>query len=177
MFGVSGINNLIAQRSGVSVLEGSSKFERHCNRWRDGLPHAINVLSSGLDSERHGIALSLALGELRASDAVPSPSDASDLLETWAADQIIRSKRRADVAGQYGPKGFVLLLVHAPEQGAPAFCQRLQCLLEQSPGTASGPPIAGRVPFGVAGYCSMAFTPKMLLRRAEEQLDHMKTMA
>jgi diguanylate cyclase (GGDEF)-like protein len=125
-------------------------------------------------TERHGNPLTLVLGELRTSPAARLPPDAGNLLETWAAEQITRTKRRADVAGQYGPNGFMLLLVHTSEHGANAFCQRLQCLLEQSPGTSSGPPVPSRAYFGVAGYSSTAFTPKILLSRAEEVLDQMK---
>jgi diguanylate cyclase (GGDEF)-like protein len=125
-------------------------------------------------TERHGSPLTLVLGEMQPANA-PS-SNAGNLLESWAADQIIRAKRRADVAGQYGPNGFMLLLVHTSEPGAKAFCQRLQCLLEQSPGTQSGPPISSRAHFGVAGYGSTAFTPKLLLSRAEEALDLAKNL-
>jgi diguanylate cyclase (GGDEF)-like protein len=125
-------------------------------------------------TERHGTPLTLVLGEIQAGGA-PS-SDAGNLLETWAAEQITRTKRRADVAGQYGPNGFMLLLVHTSEPGAFAFCQRLQCLLEQSPGTSSGPPLPSRAHLGVAGYGSSAFTPKMLLSRAEEVLDQVKNL-
>jgi diguanylate cyclase (GGDEF)-like protein len=125
-------------------------------------------------TERHGTPLTLVLGEMQAGSA--APSDAGSLLETWAAEQIIRAKRRPDVAGQYGPNGFMLLLVHTSEPGANAFCQRLQCLLEQSPGTTSGPPVSSRAHFGVAGYGSSAFTPKSLLSRAEEALEQVKNM-
>jgi hypothetical protein len=125
-------------------------------------------------TERHGTPLTLVLGEMHAEGA--APPDAGSLLESWAADQIIRAKRRADVAGQYGPNGFMLLLIHTSEPGANAFCQRLQCLLEQSPGTHSGPPVSSRVHFGLAGYGSTSFTPKMLLSRAEEVLDQGKNL-
>jgi diguanylate cyclase (GGDEF)-like protein len=125
-------------------------------------------------SERHGSALTLVLGELHAGDA---GADAGSLLETWSAEQITRTKRRADVAGQYGPNGFMLLLVHTAEPGANAFCQRLQCLLEQTAGTASGPPVSSRAHFGMAGYGSTAYTPKIMLSRAEETLEQVKNRA
>jgi diguanylate cyclase (GGDEF)-like protein len=126
-------------------------------------------------SERHGSALTLVLGELRTSGSAQATAEITTLMETWAAEQISRAKRRADVSGQYGPNGFMLLLVHTTEQGATRFCQRLQSLLEQTPGTSSGPPLPSRAYFGVAGYGSHAFTPKMLLSRAEEVLDHAKS--
>jgi hypothetical protein len=127
-------------------------------------------------TERHGSPLTLVLGEVRLSSAVPVPADAASVMETWPAEQITDAKRRADVAGQYGPNGFMLLLVHTAEQGAAAFCRRLQSLLEQSPGTSSGPPLSSRAYFGAAGYNSAAFTPKMLLSRAEELLDQAKSV-
>ena len=46
-----------------------------------------------------------------------------------------RSKRRCDVAGQYGPQGFMLLLPQTPPEGAVHFCRRLQGLLDDVPPT------------------------------------------
>jgi diguanylate cyclase (GGDEF)-like protein len=125
-------------------------------------------------TERHGSPLAVVLGEIQC-DAATSPRDESQaLLENWTAEQISRAKRRADVAGQYGPHGFMVLLVQTSEHGATSFCRRLRSLLEQSPGTSGGPPICCRAHFGVAGYGSATFNSRLILSRAEELLDQSK---
>jgi diguanylate cyclase (GGDEF)-like protein len=154
----------------VSLLWETTTGDAHI-RWHTQRQMMERLQEEVARTERHGSPLTLILGELRTSGPSASAAGAASQLETWAAEQITHAKRRADVAGQYGPNGFMLLLVHTTEQGATAFCRRLQSLLEQTAGTSTGPPLPQRVHFGSAGYSSEAFTPKMLLSRAEELLD------
>jgi GGDEF domain-containing protein len=159
----------------VSLLWETSTGDAHI-RWHSQRQMMERLQEEVARTERHGSPLTLVLGELRTSGSNAAPVEATNLMESWTADQITHVKRRADVAGQYGPNGFMLLLVHTTEQGATAFCRRLQAMLEQTPGTSVGPPLPSRAYFGAAGYCSDAFTPKMLLTRAEEMLDRTKSM-
>ena len=126
-------------------------------------------------TERHGSPLTVVLGDIQCDAASYPQGDSHPLLEAWTAEQISRTKRRADVAGQYGPHGFMVLLVQTSEKGATSFCRRLQSLLEQSPGTSGGPPVGCRAHFGVAGYGSATFNSRLLLSRAEELLDQSKS--
>jgi GGDEF domain-containing protein len=112
-------------------------------------------------SRRRGGPLSVALGEVTGAGA-----DASGL-SGWAAQQILRAKRRCDVAGQYGPNGFMLLLPRSTDREAVGCCRRLQLVLE------GGPP-AHAVYFGVASFSPAAATAQTLLRRAEERLERAK---
>jgi GGDEF domain-containing protein len=68
------------------------------------------------------------------------------------------------VAGQYGERGFLLLLPHTSSEGASEVCRRLRRDLQQGPWRL-------HVSFGVASYSSEHRTPKSLLRLAEEGLD------
>ncbi len=132
-------------------------------------------------ARRYGNPVSVILGEVRqerhvASTAPAKPSEATDLvharLSEWVADQIHRTKRRSDVAGQYGPDGFMLLLAQTPPAGAVEFCERLSIVLQHGPS-----PVPGRLHacFGVAGREIDIPDPKRLLRRAEEHLDRART--
>lgn len=106
-------------------------------------------------SERHGSPLAVVLGEWE--DACPGP------VGGWAAECVVRAKRRCDVAGQYGPRGFMVLLPHTLAAGAAVFCRRLRGVLE-----AARPP---GLRFGIAAYPAQAPGLAGLLRHAEEQLD------
>ena len=44
---------------------------------------------------------------------------------TWAASTVARVKRRGDVAGLYGPQGFMLVMAQTPQQGGERCCRRL----------------------------------------------------
>jgi PleD family two-component response regulator len=127
-------------------------------------------------SKRHGNPLSVVLGEvwvgeedgplaertpLRGEAGIPGP------ISRWTAERVNRSKRRCDVAGQYGPQGFMLLLPHTPPEGAVNFCRRLQGLLEDAPRLRSC--------YGIAGYSDESSSPKRLLRQAEEHLEQART--
>lgn len=119
-------------------------------------------------TERHGSPLSLVLGEVRIREDGAATVDGP--LHEWTVERISRSKRAADVAGQYGPGGFMLVLPHTRPEGAATYCRRLQSLLEEAP--ASIALEAGRVHarLALAGHSASARTPQSLLRQAEEQL-------
>ncbi len=134
-------------------------------------------------SARHGGPLSVVLGEVWLSHAggprVRGPlrgeSPTAIEISCWTAERVNRTKRGCDVAGQYGPQGFMLLLPHTPPEGAAHVCRRLQGLLEDTP--PSGAPGLSRLMscFGIAGYAPEARSPRRLLRRAEEQLEQART--
>jgi diguanylate cyclase (GGDEF)-like protein len=117
-------------------------------------------------SHRHKTPLSVVLGEVRAAQGERVPSDPPQVT-AWTAERIARSKRRTDVAGQYGPSGFILLLAHTPQVGATVCCRRLRALLEED-GAPSGPVAAF---FGISSYDAEHTNAKSLLGRAEQCLD------
>jgi diguanylate cyclase (GGDEF)-like protein len=116
-------------------------------------------------SQRHGPALSVILGELAESEQAAE----GDERMRWAAGQLRQHKRRSDVAGQYGPHGFMLLLPHTGDQGAVQCCQRLQTILENPADQPVGVPVPVR--FGIATYSATTATVETLLGRAEEGLE------
>jgi diguanylate cyclase (GGDEF)-like protein len=121
-------------------------------------------------SDRHGTPLAVILGEVEPSpDSEPGPD--AQALTTWTAERICRAKRRQDVAGQYGPHGFMLLLGHTSEAGAVTFCRRLQNLLQHGPAPENGLRGRMRAHFGVAEYSETSNTGQALLSRAEERLE------
>ena len=79
--------------------------------------------------------------------------------------------RRSDVAGQYGPHGFMMLLPRTSETGALGCCERLRALLEQPP-SLRGPL---RAYFGVAALDGAEETITTLLSRAEERLEEARS--
>jgi PleD family two-component response regulator len=116
-------------------------------------------------SARHGGPLAVVLGE------VTSPRDeAVELLAAWAATRVARAKRRCDVAGQYGPAGFMLLLPQTTQHGAAGCCRRLRALLGPDGGAAGAP----RPRFGLAAFAPGA-TAASLLCRAEEELERARS--
>jgi PleD family two-component response regulator len=119
-------------------------------------------------AERHGGPFALALGEVRAPGAPEGQGD-DERLASWTAEQLARVKRRSDVAGRYGPHGFLMLFMQTPEERAALGCQRVQQALEQA---AAGHLKFGlRVDFGVAGFGPGSCTPKSLLSQAERRLE------
>ena len=120
-------------------------------------------------SDRHGTPLTVALGEMQVADA-----EAAAQLSDWTPQRITRTKRRCDVAGQYGLRGFLLLMVHTPQEGALVCCRRLQQALEENQ-----PPLPGssgpvRACFGVASFSGKNNTLQGLLSGAEQQLEAAK---
>jgi GGDEF domain-containing protein len=117
-------------------------------------------------TERHGVPFSVVLGEVLPRPSATTPLGDADLV-AWTSDCVTRSKRRCDVAGQYGPHGFMLLLTNTSHRGATTFCRRLQGTLTE------GAPLVAH--FGVALCSGAAATPKSLLSQAEEQLERART--
>jgi diguanylate cyclase (GGDEF)-like protein len=121
-------------------------------------------------AERHGTPLAVILGELEADGLDEAVCGAQGLI-AWSADRIGRTKRRQDVAGQYGPNGFMLLLGHTSESGAIACCRRLESILQHAPLPDGGLRGPVRAHFGVADFSERANTSKQLLSQAEERLE------
>jgi GGDEF domain-containing protein len=122
--------------------------------------------------ERHGTPLSLILGEVV---VVPvAAGEADDRLEErvrgWISSLILKSKRRSDMAGQYGPSGFLALLPLTDAEGAEEFCRRLTGIQEAEPCPGLPPSWQVRVGYGVASYSAEHSSAKNLLRVAEEHL-------
>jgi GGDEF domain-containing protein len=117
--------------------------------------------------QRHGGPLTVVLGEVRTEPN--GPEDETERIGRWVAERIHQSKRRCDVAGQYGPQGFMLLLPHTPPEGAGHYCRRLRHFLEAAP-----LPLLSY--FGSAGAWPRDATPKVLLRQAEEQLEEARAL-
>lgn len=120
-------------------------------------------------SERHRTPLAVVLGEVEAAEQEQRPD--AQTLTTWTAECLCRAKRRQDVAGQYGPHGFMLLLGHTSEAGAVMCCRRLQHVLQHGPAPESGLRGPLRAHFGVAEYSETSNTGQALLTRAEERLE------
>jgi hypothetical protein len=123
-------------------------------------------------SQRHGDALTMVLGEMTDSSRQPVKELEPANLATWTASQVGRNKRRCDIAGQYGPHGFILLLPHTCNRGGTDCCRRLRPLLEnplELPLGARGPL---QVRFGIASYSPDTASVKSLLVQAEERLEH-----
>ncbi len=120
-------------------------------------------------AERYHLPLSVALGEIPAGEGGTDTAAARQ----WVVDRMLRAKRRSDVAGQYGPHGFMLLLPCTPESGAAVACRRLEDLLEQSGDQEPGGPQGGpsRAAIGFASYSEVLADPRSLLSRAEELLE------
>ena len=121
-------------------------------------------------AERYGTPLTVVLGQLAGPvGAGPEP------VSPWVAERIGRAKRRCDVAGPYGPHGFLLLLVHTAESGAVACCRRLRDVLSRPSGP--GEDLRGPVRpyFGIAGYSKAVSSANRLLRLAEQHLEAAKT--
>jgi GGDEF domain-containing protein len=113
--------------------------------------------------QRHGGALTVAVGDVHADK-----TDAA--IHEWVTGVVSRAKRRCDVAGQYGLRGFLLLMVQTPKSGGVICCRRLQRLLQSPPEKGkSGRPL--RASFGLASGPAETTTPQALLRVAEENLE------
>ncbi len=156
----------------VTLLWGLSPIERHA-RWYTQR-HMMERLQEELSrTERYGSPLSLVVGEVYWGDADAPPE--AQQLAAWTAECVTRSKRRTDIAGQYGPNGFLLLLAHANERAALVCCRRLQEVLEATAGHAAAPPGPVRAYLGVSSYSAALTSAKSLLGRAEEALERAKT--
>jgi diguanylate cyclase (GGDEF)-like protein len=121
--------------------------------------------------DRHGSKLSVVLGEMRSlARSRLSPDEAHDLA-SWTAERVTTTKRRCDVAGQYGPHGFMLILPEATNEGAVACCKRIQALLEAK----DAPLPQLQVYLGIAAYSAANATAKAMLSLAEKHLEEART--
>jgi PleD family two-component response regulator len=116
-------------------------------------------------AERYGGPLTVVLGEVDTF-----PGNKTELLSPWVAERLSQAKRRCDVAGQYGPRGFMLLLTHTAEAGGVACCRRLQHVLRANAGRKDGLPKGGQAFFGIAAFSRAAATLPRLLSLAERNL-------
>lgn len=127
-------------------------------------------------AQRYGGSLTVVLGEVDVEESEETVHGEVGQAATWIVEQISRTKRRCDVAGQYGPQGFMLLLTQTDEKGASHCCQRLRQHLEHPAGLldSSG---SLHVHFGIASFAAGARSVKSILRRAEEQLERGKLVS
>jgi len=130
-----------------------------------------------LRSQRYGDDLSVVVGEIAESPGQPLDSLEPSNLTSWLAGRLGKHKRRSDVAGQYGPQGFLLLLTQTNEEGASQCCRRLRPLLQSSEMLPSGATAAPQIRFGLAGFSTSSTTVTSLLARAEESLEQARLQA
>ena len=126
-------------------------------------------------TRRHGGSFSVVLGEVRGGRREKLSTAEAHELATWTSSRVTQVKRRCDVAGQYGPHGFMLLLPGATATGGVGACRRLQSVLEEPPPLEETPLPPVHACFGLAAYSPEAPSVKTLLRQAEERLDRAKT--
>jgi GGDEF domain-containing protein len=120
-------------------------------------------------AERYGTPLSVALAEVQPT-APETIAGAPFTLDARTMKRLLQTKRRSDVAGQYGPRGFMLLLAQTPEDRANLCCRRLKERLEKTDQDAEALPQI-RSYFGVASYSAEMASVQRLLGRAEERLE------
>lgn len=148
----------------VSMMWRTAPSQDECQWYSE--PFIMERLHEELArAERHKVPLSLAVGELTNDDGL------EPVLPEWTPEALIRTKRRCDVVGQYGPRGFILLMVHTPKSGALTCCKRLQTYLEHSAEQLAGPRGSIRAFFGMSTTLGDHSSPHALLRAAEQNLD------
>jgi GGDEF domain-containing protein len=120
-------------------------------------------------SNRHGSVFTVAVGEVQGEGENPKDEESDSWLD-WLTATVARAKRRCDVAGHYGLRGLMLLMVHTPAAGAEVGCRRLQQALEEAAPSPPGPRGPVRACFGLATFAGQGSTPQSLLSRAERHL-------
>jgi len=137
-------------------------------------PYMLERLDEELSrAERHKLPLSLAIGEFADEENEQAPIDIPD----WSTNLIVQRKRRCDVVGQYGPRGFMLLMVHTPKDGAAVCCRRLQQYLEHPSEAVPGPHAPMRAYFGMSSIQGERRPMQELLRVAEQNLERAREEA
>jgi PleD family two-component response regulator len=170
------------KRSLARTKEQLGHARRHIDRlvtlmWRttprhsDGLwysqPYMMERLQEELArAERHKAPLSLALGEIKTAD-----EPEQGVLPDWSTELIVREKRRSDVAGHYGPKNFMILMVQTPKTGGITCCKRLQQVIEHPAHEMPAPAHSLQAFFGLATTTGDRTQPQALLRAAEQNLE------
>jgi hypothetical protein len=138
---------------------------RHDDHWYPQRHVLERLDEEAARCRRHDVPLSVAVGELTSTD------DQSLSLPDWAAEAIVRGKRRSDVVGQYGPNGFLMLMMHTPKPGGVTCCRRLQDVLEHPAENQAGPHAPMRSYFGIATATDERSVPQSLLHVAEMNLE------
>jgi len=175
-----------ARRAGQSLEEYRRQVSRLVGLLWEAVPaegqsgwltqrHMLERLDAEVSlARRHGGPLAVVLGEVQGGRRERlSAAEATHTAE-WTAQRVARSKRRGDVAGRYGPHGFLLLLPRTTGAGAAECCRRLREVLEEPPPVEEAPLPALHACFGVAAFSPGAATAKGLLRQAEERLERAK---
>jgi diguanylate cyclase (GGDEF)-like protein len=135
--------------------------------------HMLERLEEEVDrSKRHSETLTVALGEVYTGRKTVLSPEESQALASWTVSRVTEGKRRCDVAGQYGPNGFILLLPNTAGEGALRCCRRIQMGLERQTEDSSLPPLEAA--FGVVNLSAEASTVRSLLCRGEERLERAK---
>jgi diguanylate cyclase (GGDEF)-like protein len=153
----------------VTLLWAQSPTESH-PRWFTQRHMMERLHEEIARTQRHGSPLAVVLGEVRAGDDSLLRADAPHVA-AWTAERVAHCKRRTDVAGQYGPGGFILLLAHTPPAGAAVCCRRLRGVLEGGGHPAAAPPGPVAAYFGISCYDTGRASAKSLLGKAEESLE------
>ncbi|HYV39638.1 MAG TPA: hypothetical protein VE988_28375 [Gemmataceae bacterium] len=122
-------------------------------------------------SGRHGTTFTVALGEME-FDAAEKP----EALEPtdWMSSAVANAKRRCDVAGHYGMRGFMLLMMQTPPAGGMTCCRRLQTRLQEMAMRQMGASGPVRACFGLSSFTPENATTGSLLSRAEKHLEAAK---
>jgi PleD family two-component response regulator len=139
---------------------------RHDDQWYSQRHMLDRLAEEVARCQRYGVPLSVALGEM-----YPDERDAPPRLPDAAAERLLTGKRRSDVIGQYGPGGFLLLMVQTPKMGGVTCCRRLQEHLQHPAQELAGPRTTMRTYFGVACTAVEQPTPQALLHIAEKHLE------
>ncbi|MCI0456161.1 MAG: hypothetical protein L0Z62_04170 [Gemmataceae bacterium] len=146
----------------VNLLWRTAPLDTH-NHWCTQRHILERLQEEVARTTRHGSPLTVAVAE------VQTEGQPDEELTGWVTEQVARIKRRCDVAGQYGVRGFLLLLVQTPREGGVACCRRLEQTLEEQAACSPHGPL--RACFGLASYSPETSTPQALLRAAEQHLD------
>lgn len=122
-------------------------------------------------ARRYHAPVSVAVGGMPAPPEEDSPAG-SPGPRAWLVDRIVSGKRRSDIAGQYGPHGFMLIMPNTPADGAAVCCRRLRDFVDQPPAIAPERPSSSpvRACFGIASHPEEK-GPAALLARAEQCLE------
>jgi diguanylate cyclase (GGDEF)-like protein len=126
-------------------------------------------------TERYGGPLTVVLGEMHSPARARLTAEESHDLATWTAERLSVTKRRCDVAGQYGPHGFMMILPGTTIDGAITCCKRVQEILEAADGPHPPPVPQLQVYFGIAAFSATSATVKSLLSRAEDHLEQARS--
>ena len=151
----------------VSLLwrTGHQQIEHRWYNYR----HMLERLEEEVNrAQRYRAPLTIALGEFGAEELV---ANSDHEIMTATAERISPHRRRSDVVGQYGLKGFMIVMSHTQGEGGVRCCQRLKSQLESSKAKTNGPI---EVYFGVSTLSEEQPSPQSILCRAEEHLQSAK---